>query len=300
MVRDVYVYLVFISVYYVNVNMEPRFKKEDLLKAAVELGHPVSDRLLDEWVKAGLIDQPRRRGLGRGRGIEATWPESQLRLFRTVLGKKYSDRVKRIPTLCNIPVFIWLYWGEEFVPTRQVRRALGTWSGAHRRGSMRAAMYTARQVAAQFDSPQARPQDRNKLIEAIARVGMRGRIGEEERDELRRAFLRVFDPWGERGAVGPQGARLTADSWLILIEARLAASANYGTLTDENFLRVRALHASAMQSYIVEQPAFALDPDIGAQFEAPTADMLANNACQHLLTMLGMETLKAQRESGHD
>ena len=58
----------------------PRFTKTEMIAAAVAEGHSATDRLLTDWQSAGLLDRPIKRGLGRGKGITALWPESQLRL----------------------------------------------------------------------------------------------------------------------------------------------------------------------------------------------------------------------------
>ena len=40
--------------------------------------------------------------------------------------------ISRIAALCNIPVVIWLWWGDEYVPPRQTLRALSTWAGTEK------------------------------------------------------------------------------------------------------------------------------------------------------------------------
>src|SRR5262245_40363698 len=98
-----------------------------MLQAARDAGFSPTGRLMTDWVSLGLLDQAHRRGLGRGKGTAATWPEEQLRLFLVLLQQR--ETVKRMISLCNIPVGIWLWWGDRFVPLGQARRALRTWSG---------------------------------------------------------------------------------------------------------------------------------------------------------------------------
>ena len=107
--------------------------KEELVALARERGTPVSPRLITDWVQLGLLDHPTRRGLGRGRGTVAGWPENQVRLWGLLLEKRPG--LKHMATLCSIPVSLWLYFGDDYVRLPQVRRAMITWAaGAHTRG----------------------------------------------------------------------------------------------------------------------------------------------------------------------
>src|SRR5437660_9642055 len=109
------------------------YSAEDLLLAAADAGTPATSRLITDWVAKGLLDRPMFRGLGRGRGTSATWPDSQRLLFLKLLRERHDGR-RRIQTLCNIPVAVWLYsepWEPERVPLRQVRRCMATWASGN-------------------------------------------------------------------------------------------------------------------------------------------------------------------------
>ena len=86
-----------------------RFDAEAMLAAARSRGFTPSKRLLSDWVSLGLLDRPLRKGLGRGRGSTATWPAEQRELFLQLLAKRAT--VRQIAPLCNIPVWLWLYYG---------------------------------------------------------------------------------------------------------------------------------------------------------------------------------------------
>src|SRR5947207_3156341 len=101
---------------------ERRYTLEQLVGAGMDAGFEPTTRLAKDWASLGLLDHARRRGRGRGKGVEGTWPESQKELFLLLLAKR--PEVKRIATLCNVPVAIWLLWGDDFVPLRQARLAL--------------------------------------------------------------------------------------------------------------------------------------------------------------------------------
>src|SRR4051794_29590144 len=103
-----------------------RYTADDLVRLAARRGHSgATQRLITDWAAKGLLDRPLSPGLGRGAGSEkGTWSERQAELFITLLDKRRET--KQIPTLCNVPVAMWLYFGPAYVPVRQVRRALET------------------------------------------------------------------------------------------------------------------------------------------------------------------------------
>ena len=182
-------------------------------------GFAPSKRLLSDWVSLGLLDQSTRRGLGRGKGTEATWPQQQLNLFLALLEK--HPTVSHIAPLCNLPVFLWLWFGDEFVPTRQARRALMTWGGANRHSSSwRAARAAAVTLAGQFAHPDANERALERFITAIARATYGAPFDAEA---VLGAFRDVFDPHGENRSVGPAQVRFRPEYFVALVKARLAA-----------------------------------------------------------------------------
>src|SRR5438105_2556965 len=108
-----------------------QFTAADLLSAAGANGLQASKRLITDWVSLGLLDQPLRRGLGRGKGSVAVWPQKQAELFVDLLILRQRQGVRRVDFLANVPVAGWL-WQQPDTPLRQTRRALGTWCGRHR------------------------------------------------------------------------------------------------------------------------------------------------------------------------
>src|SRR5206468_606477 len=122
----------------------------EMIADAEAQGHKVTARLVRDWTEAGLLDYPRRRPAGKGHGSRhALYPESQRKLFLTLLHHRAAGN--GIPSLARIPVGIWVYWGDGFVPVRQVRRAMLTWIGDPR-SSLRKARETAKEVARQLDN----------------------------------------------------------------------------------------------------------------------------------------------------
>jgi hypothetical protein len=277
----------------IRAGQEPvRYTKSELLGAARAQGTPATARLITDWVRLGLLDKPAARGRGRGRGVERTWPENQLKLFLVLLNKR--SEVTHIAALCNIPVTLWLYWGVDYVPVRQVRRALRTYSRPLLATSARVARANARRVIAQIRAPNMKRQDKSDLIDAI--VAATGGAG-FRREALLGPARRIFDPDGEGRRVGPPGATLRADSWVNVIEAKVVAAEILSELEDDVFEQARLQHHEAMARYIDRQPGFAAHPEVGALFDSPTFEWLANNACDQITTTIGFLELARRRGS---
>jgi hypothetical protein len=275
---------------HVRCNSMATYTAEDLVRITGSEGFGASARLIDDWVAKGLLDRPTKRGLGRGRGTVATWPENQLRLLRVLLQKRRE--VMRVTTLCNIPVLLWLLWGDPYAPLRQVRRALMTWCSAYRRGSWTPAQQTARNVLRTFDHPHARKADRDRLVEVLAESAVRGTV---DRTRLLDAFKNVFDPHNEGREIGPANLRVTPEGYLTLLEARLAGIQALPKLEDEIFRLARDVFRQNLAAYTKDQPFLAADPDVGHMFEAPVLERLANEACLTLLTTIGALVRAGQR-----
>ncbi len=273
-----------------------RYTKSDLLDAARAQGTSATARRITDWVSVGLLDKPAAHGRGRGKGVERMWPENQLKLFLVLLNKRRE--VRHIAALCNIPVMLWLYWGVDYVPVRQLRKALATYNRPLLATSARAARQNARRVIAQLGAPNMKRQDKTDLIDAIVAAtegaGFR-------RDVLLGPARRIFDPDGQGRRVGPPGAIVRADSWVNVIEAKVLGVEILSDLDDDLFEQARLRHHETMAQYSERQPGFAQHPEIGAWFEAPTLDWLANNACDHITTTIGfLELARRQGAAGRN
>src|ERR1039458_149665 len=138
-----------------------RLETADMVAVARAAGYTVKPRLITDWVSLGLLDKPDQRGRGRGKGKQYTWPPSQGRLLVTLLNKR-AEGVGRI-TLTNVPVVLWLIWGEGYVPLRQASKALATWCQHNQRVGPTASNRTIDETLKQLDHPDATPEDRDNL-----------------------------------------------------------------------------------------------------------------------------------------
>ncbi len=281
------------------------YTKAELLQAARDAGFTPSGRLLTDWVTLGLLDQAQRRGLGHGKGTTATWPENQLKLFIALLEKR--PQVKRIVALCNIPIWLWLWFGDDFVSLRQARRALATWAGARGQAdSWQAARGSAEELIGKFAHPDASRAARERLTEVIARTAYGKPF---EADEVLAAFRPVFDPKGEGRTIGSPELSFRPEHYVFIIESRLAALAglrSQTTLDDGAFEWARTEYRVSRRDYAALVPRIAADPEAADAFLhrtqsglvlAPTLDDIVNQSCVDLLTVLGIH-LRSDRSAG--
>jgi hypothetical protein len=279
-----------------------KYTLEQLLQEGREAGFSPSERLFKDWVGLGLIDQATKRGRGRGKGIEATWPETQKDLFLSLLDKR--QQVDRIAPLCNIPVALWLWWGDDYVPFRQAHRALSTWTGAYERVSWKRARWTAEQLVNQFAHPDSRRADREQLIQEIARTA----YGQHFRpDEVLHLFRPVFDPHQTERSVGPPWLNARPESFVLITKVRLAAVAalRNNELKNDAFQWARQEYLQSRQEYNALQPSLASDPEASKMFLTqtpagiylpPTFEEIVNHACVDLLTLLGIYLDRQDRQ----
>lgn len=263
---------------------------EDLIADAEGAGHPpTTPRLITDWVTLGLIDKPTLRPLGRGQGSDkALYSANQRNLFLTLL--HHRKNVRNMSTLAKIPVAIWIYYGPEYVPLRQARRALKTWLGDYR-ASHKGAERSGRELLGQLDNPEAAPKARRHLRRTLAHIAY---TGELNMTALEAATSEVFEPRISplRRAVGPPGAFLTVDTVLTLIQARLTAAqlVKNDRVTDAQLQRARRAQVAERAQFDVLQAQLAAQagPALADMFRPVTFEDKVNTCGADLLTVIGL------------
>jgi len=234
--------------------------KADLVALAAAVGRPVTPRLIDDWVSHGLLDQPVRRGLGRGRGSVAGWPPNQVKLLERLLRARATAR--RVKTLCNIPVWLWLAWGDEYVPLRQAKKALTTWA----QGSS------------------TTPWGHTRTAAQAAAIGLPSSVGAKARRMVGRLLTEAL----ERGTLDEVRLVQTlakapdAESLVRVLRARFTALEAISSIDDDTYLEARASYRA------LNPPKRAGDPDLEERM---------TNACLDLLTLIGFERGRTGRRS---
>lgn len=259
---------------------EGSFTLSELVTEAQARGYEVTERRLHDWVAKGLIDRPQRRGLGRGRGTVAFWPPEQLHLLVELLRRRDQGLV--LATLCNIPVWTWVFWGERYVPLRQVRRALRTYARRYGRGSMRSARIGATQAIASFlgDVSGAKV---NRLRDTIALAGVRGRLDEGLRAEILERFGALIADRPDLEGI--------EDTFVRIVQARMTAIENLDGFSDQEFEQARLVNLQSVSQYRQQQPQLAASASAPGMFDELTEAHILNNACLNILTILGMEAM---------
>lgn len=263
--------------------------KTDLLTAAEQRGHGVSERLVHDWVELGLLDRPDRHGLGRGKGIVAVWPDEQRQLFLALLAKRREG--VGVGDLCNVPVWGWLWFGDRAVPLRRARRALRTWC----RGATGAPWSQGRVIASKMIEVIAHPAASNRarraLRNAVAQALYSGNSDPDKLrllpDELLPLIAGVVDPLGTGEWRGPAQMPLTPESIISLLQSRRDAIVNLDRIDDSLFQWAHYEYLTNIPDYLDEQPLLAADPDLGQHFPVPDINDLASSACLELISILG-------------
>ncbi|MGH3224851.1 MAG: hypothetical protein ACRDPY_40265 [Streptosporangiaceae bacterium] len=270
---------------------------DDMVADAAERGYRASVRLIRDWSEQGLLDRPQKRPTGKGHGsAPAIYSANQRNLLLTLLHHRQGNHIRR---LARIPVAIWMYWGEEYVPLRQARLALMTWLGDPR-SSKQAARDAARAILGQIDSPSATSQARRELVAVLTDANY---TGTPDFPRIEQAIRAVFEPGSRqiRRVAGHPDAPMMTESMIGVMKARLAAVSALmaDQVTDEALLQARDAHLFAYADYAANQPFLAafVSASIPQLYEPVTAETALHECCGHLLSTIGLElTYPAEAE----
>jgi hypothetical protein len=255
-----------------------------MVEIANSTGRTATERLLTDWQEFGLIDQPVKKGLGRGKGIAALWPESQLRLWLLLLDKRRET--SQVPNLCNVPVGLWLYFGDEYASLRQVRKCMNAW--AKRYGSSRGhklAKQTARRLLEDLPPSPISKNAKADLISAMASVLLHGFERDAERRQLRDRLLKAA---GITVAGREQPNRAAAVVDLVLIRLLASHHLSDGSVPDHIFHWARVWHLFNLRNYIEAMDSGHLPDVSGVDFDRPDFNKLIPSACRDLMSAVGM------------
>jgi hypothetical protein len=216
------------------------------------------------------------KGRGKGRGALFLWSPNQLELLLLLLAK--SREVSRVRVLLNLPVGVWLYWGDEYIPLRQVRRAMENWADVGRRHAHHDWSGMAKRVVEAIASANSRRQDREVAADLIASLAKTRSVDVSE-------LVEVLEP-----LVGRENQLLFTDAVRVArsLVAQVAALDQIGAIPDEVFRWARAMMLVSQAIYQAEQPSLASDPRFGSLHPTPTFEQFVVGACSNLTTVLGL------------
>lgn len=237
---------------------------------------------MTEWVQLGLLGSPARANRKGKRGAFYEWPDSQLDLFLTLLQKRGGE-VKRTKALVVIPVGVWLYWGDEWVPVAQVRRALATSTDLFGPpGSWERAEANAKEAVRALQREGAAPAAVKALEDYLASGLYNSRLNADELRPLVADVL-LFDP--RTGGWGPFG--WDVDDVVRWLRATVVAISRVSEVTDGSLVEARARLRGSLLQYAVEWRNLTGLPTYGKNFEEPTVEFLVSRSCRDLLGVLG-------------
>jgi hypothetical protein len=279
---------------------------DDLLNDARKAGYPATRRLITDWASLGLLDSPTRHGAGRGKGTtKGVLSAEQRQLFLALL--QHRAKGSRIAALSNIPVALWLYWGDSYVPLRQTKRALDTWIEAADRGVQGRSKAAASELVELLATPDTDDTQKNRLERLLHDANQAGYI--KDPVALRKATELVFDPNHTGRTLGPPGASISPDilvrGFVLRSRALIALRADRlragpvsdQIVTDQILERARADLRQQLLAYTRDRPQLITDADASVQhlFSAPLAQQFIPNACRDLITAIGHQLRKEHR-----
>ena len=245
----------------------------------------VSSRLVTDWAGLGLLAHPTRiaRPAGQGRGAFYTWSDQQKDLFLTEL--RHRPGGKDIQRLLNIPVAVWLYWGEQWgVELPQVRVALKNWATSEHNRSCTEdrALEQARLTVNTLAAPNATREGKRLLREALVEA-LRKRQWDEEK--ITRLAIPVADPSRTGRTIGPFAT--SVEAILRFLAVFLRGLDALDSASDDLLINARAQRRDLTIEYARDWVRNATDPAFGAMFEHPTVQFFVNNACRDLVREVG-------------
>jgi len=270
--------------------MDAGFTADDLIEEARGAGHPgLSARTITDWVQRGLLDRPAIQSKGRAKGSDkALYPQAQRDLLLLLLDKRGNQR--NITHLLVVPIGIWVYWGEEYVPTRQALRALTNWAKHFETASENRASVGVDGLMAQIVHPDAGETARNALRRTLLAAATSHKIPQD----LSNRIAAVVDPHGEGRVLGLPGIPLQPEkivgSWLGQRQAMRRLLAR--DVKPSALEAARAELRQTIAEYELLQPALAeaaaIDPYRAIKADAPSGEQLLQNAARDLLLPLAV------------
>lgn len=258
---------------------EQRYKAEDLIAYANAVRAGANRRQVTEYISLGFLDHPRKPGLGRGAGsAPGTWSWAQRELFRVLWAQR---PMLTTAELCNFPVYLWMFWGDEYVPLRQVRKAMKIWLSRVQFVSAAAADYAAGEMLRVFGKQASSSAKRQLLAQAL-----RGR--KPDLDEVRKEISRAAT---SRAAIRVHGREqeVVVDERVMIgmLRGRLSAEEQLARFPDSLFEWARFFGLFGESAYAREQPALAMDHEHGWLFSPRYHNDFMKSTCATVLTLLG-------------
>lgn len=239
---------------------------DDLVADATGAGYKVTARTVHDWVAKGLIDRPQRRREGRAGSLKALYTGEQRMLFLHLQSAR-AEQVS-IRDLAEMVIEVWHSF-DDWVPTRQVLKALRTWVGDPRTSKSEARRLALIHTKPFTTDPRlGTAHNRRELLRAVSDVFYTGRI---DVDLLKEKAKPIFEPRDQYISVVHSRDRTVVPDVETLIRllrtvTRAGQSASDGTVTEACLDQVRILlryhtDSASMADLLTILGLFALDPE---------------------------------------
>ncbi len=246
----------------------------------------VSEHLVADWAKDGLLAPGRHvgRGPGGGRGARYEWSPQQLNLFLLLLKQRDAGNPLKA-MLASFPVAFWVYMPTTDIPLIQAKRALRTWWHRASRTTWDRALQIGREVAetlAQSDTPRTAVSELKEIAAGAA----------DRADYPREMLLEWIEECGIR-EYRVDGHPVTPELQIDLMWSMVTAMNHLDECADDVFYDARRATQCLRMQYFMDY----FDPSrrsrIGPNPEPPTKDLLINKACYDVLSSIGIDFVTA-------
>ena len=264
------------------------FDKKELYAFVRSFGFTIVDSLLEEFQKQGLMLPPQRRGKGRAKGVPGLWTRQQADLLRSLCMMREKHKIHQVAQRCNLPVWVWLYWGDEWgVTLDQMKRVMKTWAKYQRFPSQKRSKQGAKELVKKVANHQ--DNGKQRAVNDLANILYKGIYAPQAIGD---SLYHVFD--SAKPANGPHDIPVLPESvsWYVrLLMEALNALVNDREMPSVHWEWARCFHLTTLSQYAKEQQRYAhetVGSPVEQMFSIETIESLWSSACEHLAVVLGL------------
>lgn len=264
------------------------FDKKELYAYIRSFGFTVDDSLLEEFQKQGLMIPPQRRGKGRAKGVPGLWTRQQADLLRTLCMMRDKHKIHQVAPRCNIPIWVWLYWGDEWgVTLDQVKRVMKTWAKYQQVPSRERSKLGAKELVKEVAN--RRDGGKQQAINELADMLYQGTYAPQAISD---SLYHVFD--SAKPANGPRDIPVLPKtvSWYVeLLMEAIGALVHDREIPCVHWEWARCFHLAGTGQYVNEQQRYAhetVGSPVEQMFSVETIESLWSSACKDLAVVLGL------------
>lgn len=264
------------------------FDKKELYAYVRSYGFTIDDSLLEEFQKQGLMLSPQRRGKGRAKGVPGLWSHQQADLLRSLCMMREKHKIRQVAQRCNLPTWVWLYWGDEWgVTLDQVKRVMKTWAKHQRFPSQDRSKQSAKELVNEVAN--RRDGGKQRAVSDVAdilyqRISTPQAIGD--------SLHHVFD--SAKPANGPHDIPVLPESMSLYVEMLMEAInalVNDQEISSVHWEWARCFHLTGLSQYAKEEQRYAhemVGSPVEQVFSVETVESLWSSACNDVAVVLGL------------